>query len=108
MREVARLATNVQIAPAEDRRQRLEAAADIEDESERLILLCILEQEVAEVGFAASRHAQNQRVSDFAVVQVQKVRVYCCPFQEPPGIPRPDAGSACLPGRIVKRNERSA
>ena len=73
-REVARLVADVQVAPAEDRGQRLEAAADIEDECQRLVLLCILEQEVAEVAFAAAGHAENQRVGDFAVVQVQEVR----------------------------------
>ena len=65
---------NVQIAPAEDRGQRLEAAANIEDKRQWMVLLRILEQEVAEVGLAASGHAQNQGVRNFAVVQVQKVR----------------------------------
>ncbi len=58
---------------AEDRRERLEAAADIEDEGERLVLLCVLQKEVAKVDFARSGHPENERVGDFAVMQVQIV-----------------------------------
>ena len=71
--EVARLATDIQIAAAEYRRQRLEAAADIENESERLILLRILEQKATEVRFAAARHAKNQCVGDLSVMEIEKV-----------------------------------
>ena len=48
-REVARLLADIQVAAAEDRRERLEAAADVEDECQRRVLLCILQDEVAKV-----------------------------------------------------------
>ncbi len=72
--EVARLLANVQVRAAEDRRQRLEAAADVEDERQRRILLRILQDEVAEVDFAGARHSEDERVGNFAVVQVEEVR----------------------------------
>ena len=43
--EVARFLANVQVAATEDRRERLEAAADIEDEGEWLVLLRVLQKE---------------------------------------------------------------
>lgn len=41
-REVALLAADVQIAAAEDVRQRLEASTNVEDEGQRAVLLCVL------------------------------------------------------------------
>ena len=51
-REVARVLADIQVRSAEDRRERLEAAADIEDVGLWRVLLCVLQQEVAEVAFA--------------------------------------------------------
>jgi len=42
--EVPRFLTNIEIRALEYRRKRLEAAADIEDESQRLVLLRVLQQ----------------------------------------------------------------
>ena len=53
--EVARFLADVQVAPAEDRGQRLEAAADIEDERLRLILLRVLQQKVGQVTICPNR-----------------------------------------------------
>ena len=72
--EIPRFLADVQVRAAEDRRKRLEAAADIEDEGQRLVLLRVLQQEIAEVRLAAPGHPENQRVGNFAVMQVQKVR----------------------------------
>ena len=71
--EVPRLLADVEIRSAEDRRQRLEAAADIEDVGQRRVLLCVLEKKVAEIRFATARSAQNECVRHFAVVQIQEV-----------------------------------
>jgi hypothetical protein len=49
-REIARLLADVQIAPPKIR-ERLEAAADVEDEGQRRVFLRILQDEVAEDNF---------------------------------------------------------
>src|SRR5215469_4228121 len=72
--EVARLAADVQVAPTEDRGQGLKTPTDIEDERQRLILLGVLQQEVAEIRLAASGNPENERVRDLAIMQVQVVR----------------------------------
>jgi hypothetical protein len=53
--EVPRLMAHIQIAAAVDRSERLEAAADIEDEGERLVLLSVLQQKIAEIAFIGTR-----------------------------------------------------
>ncbi len=45
--EVARLLADVQVAPAEDLRERLKRTADVEDVGQRLVFLGIGEQEIA-------------------------------------------------------------
>ena len=57
--EVARLLADVEVRAAEDRGQRLEAAADVEDEGQRLVLLGILQEEVAEIDFCLSRSSRG-------------------------------------------------
>src|SRR3984957_12726156 len=57
--EVPRLLTHIEIRALEYRRKRLEAAADIKDESQRLVLLRVLKQKYAEIGLAAARHPEN-------------------------------------------------
>ena len=72
--EVARLLAGVQVRAAEDRRKRLEAAADIEDEGQRRVLLRILQQKIRQIRLPTTRHPEDQRVGNLAVMQVQKVR----------------------------------
>ena len=72
--EVPRLLADIQVRAAKDRRERLEAAADVEDECQRRILLRVLQDEVAKIRFASSGHPEDQRVGNFAVMQVEKVR----------------------------------
>ena len=50
--EVALLASNIEIRSTEDVGKRLEAAADVEDEGQRIVLLGVLEDEVCEIAFA--------------------------------------------------------
>src|SRR5580704_1350575 len=45
--EVPRFLTHIEIRALEYRRKRMEAAADIEDEGQRLVLLCVLQQKNA-------------------------------------------------------------
>ena len=71
--EVSGLLANVQIGPAEDGCQGLEAAPNVEDVGEWLVLLCVLQHEVAKIRLATSCHAQNERVRNFPVVQVEKI-----------------------------------
>jgi len=47
--KVPRFPTHIEIRALEYRRQRLEAAADIEDEGQRLVLLRVLQQKIAEI-----------------------------------------------------------
>ena len=51
----------------------MEAAADIEDERQRSILLCILQQEVAKVALTRAGHPQDERVRNLAIVEIQEV-----------------------------------
>src|SRR3984885_1572388 len=71
--EVPRFLTHIEIRAFEDRRKRLEAAADIKDESQRLVLLCVLQQKNAKIGLPTARHPENQGMCNVAGVQVEKV-----------------------------------
>ena len=71
--EVPRFLANIQIGAAEDVREGLKAAADVEDVGERLIFLRVLQKEIAEKAFATAGHAQNQGVGDFPVVQIEVI-----------------------------------
>src|SRR5260370_6493487 len=51
----------------------MEAAADIKDESQRLVLLRVLQQKIAQIGLATPAHYENQRVGNDAGVQVEIV-----------------------------------
>ena len=64
---------NIEVRPAEDRRKRLEAAADIEDEGQRCVLLGVLQQEIAKIRFATPGHPENQSVCNVAGMQVEEV-----------------------------------
>ena len=72
-REVARILAHVQVGTPEDRCQRLETAANIEDVGLRCVFLCILQHEVAEIALARTRHPEDERVGYLAVVQVQEI-----------------------------------
>src|ERR1039458_8219542 len=80
-REIARLLASIQIRAAADRGKRLKDAADVKDECQRRVLLRVLQQEITEVRLAAAGHAENQRVGNLAVVQVQKVRCAVVGFE---------------------------
>src|SRR5208282_5172841 len=71
--EVARFLTHIEIRALEYRRKRLEAAADIKDESQRLVLLRVLQQKNAKIRLATACHAENQGMGNVAGVQVEKV-----------------------------------
>src|ERR1700722_12811187 len=72
-REVPRFLTHIEIRALEYRRKGLEAAADIKDESERLVLLCVLQQKNAQIGLATTAHPENKGVGNVAGVQVEIV-----------------------------------
>src|SRR5271165_5309031 len=59
--EVPRFLTHIEIRALEYRRKRLEAPADIKDESQRLVLLCVLQQKNAKIRLATPAHPKNQR-----------------------------------------------
>src|SRR5271166_3021356 len=71
--EVPRFLTHIEIRALEYRRKRLEAAADIEDEGQRLVLLRVLQQKITEIRLATTRHPENQGVGNVAGVQVEIV-----------------------------------
>ena len=71
--EVPRFLTHIEIRALEYRRKRLEAAADIKDESQRLVLLRVLQQKNAKIGLATARHPENQGMGNVAGVQVEEV-----------------------------------
>src|SRR5271166_3005003 len=57
--EVARFLPHIEIRALKYRRKRLEAAADIKDESQRLVLLRVLKQKNAKIALATARHPEN-------------------------------------------------
>src|SRR5271168_5216213 len=71
--EVPRFLTHIEIRPLEYRRKRLEAAADIKDESQRLVLLRVLQQKNAQIGLATACHTENQGMGNVAGMQVEIV-----------------------------------
>src|SRR5208282_2611806 len=79
--EIARLLADIQVRAAEDRGQRLEAAADIEDEGQRRVFLCILQQEIGQIGLPTACHPEDQRVRNLPVMQIQEVRCAVVGFE---------------------------
>src|SRR5208282_2087622 len=71
--EVPRFLTHIEIRALEYRRKRLEAAADIEDEGQRLVLLRVLQQKDAQIRLATTAHPENQGVGNIAGMQVEIV-----------------------------------
>src|SRR5580692_2873480 len=71
--EVPRFLTHIEIRALEYRRKRLEAAADIEDEGQRLVLLSVLQQKNAQIRLATTAHPENKGVGNFAGMQVEIV-----------------------------------
>src|SRR5580658_9510353 len=71
--EVPRFLTHIEIRALEYRRKRLEAAADIKDESQRFVLLRVMKQKHAEIALATTAHPENQGVGNIAGMQVEIV-----------------------------------
>src|ERR1700678_3246655 len=71
--EVPRFLTHIEIRALAYRRKGVEAAADIEDEGQRLVLLCVLQQKNAEIGLATAAHPENQGVGNVAGMKVEIV-----------------------------------
>src|SRR5580692_11583774 len=71
--EVPRFLTHIEIRTLEYRREGLEAAADIEDKGQRLVLLRVLQQKNAEIGLATAAHPENQGVGNVAGMEVEIV-----------------------------------
>src|ERR1035441_2164741 len=71
--EVPRFLTHIEIRALEYRRKGLEAAADIEDEGQRLVLLRVLQQKNAEIGLATAAHPENKGVGNIAGMEVEIV-----------------------------------
>ena len=86
--------------------KRLEAAANVENESEGPILLCILEQKAAQVRFSLTRSCRESRCVRPPRCGDSESRVSDCPFQVRPDTP-PRCSFVFSPGRMVNRNERS-
>src|ERR1035437_4845192 len=80
--EVACLLAGIEVRAAENRCERFKAAADVEDEGQRGVLLRVLQHKIAEVRFAAAGHAENQRMGDLGVVQIQKVGCAVVGFEQ--------------------------
>src|SRR5262249_50696604 len=68
-----RFLPDVEIRALEYRCERLKAATDIKDESQRLVLLRVLQQKHAKIGLATPCHPENQGVGNVAGVQVEEV-----------------------------------
>src|SRR5271165_6732903 len=71
--EVPRFLTHIEIRALEYRRKRLKAAADIKDESQRVVFLRVLQQKNTEIGLATTAHPENKGVGNVAGVQVEIV-----------------------------------
>ena len=66
--------TELQVAPAEERRQLPVAVPEIENDRQRVVLLRVRDQEVQQEALAAAGGAEDQRVPDVLDVQVEGVR----------------------------------
>ena len=73
----------------------------------RRVFLCVLQEEVAEIALARTRHPEDERVGYLAVMQVQEVwcAVVCLQHGQILG---PRCALRFSPGRIVNRKLRSA
>src|SRR5271170_4746277 len=71
--EVPSFLTHIEIRALKYRRKRLEAAADIKDESQRRVLLRVLKQKNAEIRLATACHPENQGMGNVAGMQVEEV-----------------------------------
>src|SRR6202166_447317 len=71
--EVPGFLTHIEIRALEYRRKGLEAAADIEDEGQRIVFLRVLQQKNAEIGLATAAHPKNQRVGNVGGMEVEIV-----------------------------------
>src|SRR3984957_2791950 len=71
--EVTRLLADVEVRAPEYRRKRSEAAANIEDEGPRCILLRVLQQKITKIRFATPAHPEDQCVGNVAGMQVEEV-----------------------------------
>src|SRR5580692_2644332 len=71
--EVPRFLTHIEIRALEYRRKGLEAAADIENEGQRVVFLRVLQQKNTEIGLATTAHPENKGVGNVAGVQVEIV-----------------------------------
>src|ERR1700689_3156155 len=71
--EVPRFLTHIEIRALEYRRKRLEAAPDIKDESQRFVLLRVLQQKNAKIRLSTACHPENQGMGNVAGVQVEEV-----------------------------------
>ena len=67
--------SDFQIATAQQGGQLPVAVAQIEDDRERVVLLCVRHEEVGKEALPAAGGAQDQRVADVLDVQVERVRV---------------------------------
>ena len=73
-RDVMLAQSDLEVAPVEERRELPIAVAEIEDDRQRVVLLCVGHQEVEEEALAAAGGAEDQRVPDVLDVQVEGVR----------------------------------
>src|SRR5580700_921483 len=67
--EVPRFLTHIEVRALEYRGKGLEAAADIEDEGQRLVLLCVLQHKNAKIRLATPSHPENQGVGNVPGMQ---------------------------------------
>src|ERR1700689_4936853 len=71
--EVPSFLTHIEIRALKYRRKGVEAAADIEDEGQRLVLLPVLQKKNAQIGLATATHPENKSVGNIAGMQVEMV-----------------------------------
>ena len=105
-REVARLLANIQIRSAEDMRQRLKAATDIEDVGLWLILLRVLQEEIAQIRFYLSRSFRGSECARLRLCADSGSRAWCCRFRATARYSAPRCAFVFSPGRIVKRKRQ--
>jgi hypothetical protein len=71
--EVPSFLTDIEIRALEYGRKRLEAAADIKDESQGLVLLRVLKEKNAKIRLPTPAHPENQGVGNVAGMEVEIV-----------------------------------
>ena len=97
-REGAMLQTHAPDAAAEQRRQLLVAASEIEDDRDGVVLLGVRDDEIQQERLAAPRRAEDERVADVVAVQIPEVRRLMIGLEDRQTLAAAEVRAGAVPG----------